>query len=54
MRYPLRGVCGVQGPAPKIQRAADVGRTAWMPGSNVHGQDRVRPIAEVLHRPAAL
>ena len=29
------------GPAPKIQRAADVGKKAWMPGSVIGGQEKV-------------
>jgi len=33
---------GAQGPAPKIQRAEDIGRKAWTPGGAAHGQEKAR------------
>ncbi|KAK9827674.1 hypothetical protein WJX81_006915 [Elliptochloris bilobata] len=50
---PARGPPGSQaaGPAPKIQRAADIGRTAWMPGSAAHGQDRaIKAVKGILNK----
>lgn len=31
------------GPAPKIQKAEEIGRKAWIPGSSVQGNDKVPP-----------
>ncbi|BDA41688.1 Eukaryotic translation initiation factor isoform 4G-1 [Coccomyxa sp. Obi] len=39
------------GPAPKIQRAADVGKTAWMPGSVIGGQEKAaRQVKGILNK----
>ncbi|EIE25379.1 hypothetical protein COCSUDRAFT_46693 [Coccomyxa subellipsoidea C-169] len=39
------------GPAPKIQRAADVGKKAWMPGTTTGGQEKAtRQVKGILNK----